>query len=294
MIVQTTKKLIDVGEIGNASTGDILFDGGEKINEDFNNLYNTFGDQRLFSNDSGIATQTLHATGYYQKYNTIVEWGPPVRMGEQRDVDTTNGPILALLDKGKAGECVVFINSNGSFSAENYFEIQPNNSFVSVPSGNLKIISPFCRITCWCISDDDGISRWDYRIDNMFGEHAIPLDKTYLLNTTKRDIPIAVQSQYQTIKLICTAASTDGRKFKASEILIYNDIASNKLLSTEYAVIRGGNVDEEDEIYTLDFKLDTITTDPTKRYILATASSTTSNIRLAIKVIETQTFGVPL
>lgn len=294
MIAQTTKKLIDVGEIGNASTGDILFDGGEKINEDFNNLYNTFGDQRLFENDSGIETQTLHATGYYQKATSLAAWGPPIKMGEMRDVDTSTGPIGAILEKGKAGECVVFVNSNGSISAENYFEIQPNTSFVSVPSGNLKIVTPFSRITCWCISDDNGISKWDYRIENMFGQHTVPLDQTYSLNSTPRDIQIAVQNQYQTFKLLCTATSVDGRKYKASEFIVYNDITGNKIISTEYGVIRGGQVNEEDEIYSLELKLDNVSTDPTKRYILATVSSVTPNMKLAIKVIETQTFGVPL
>lgn len=36
--------MIDIGEIGNVFIGDILFDGGNKINSDFNVIYNVFGD----------------------------------------------------------------------------------------------------------------------------------------------------------------------------------------------------------------------------------------------------------
>lgn len=67
MAYQTGKKLIDVGQIGNPSTGDPLYDGGVKLNEMVTNIYNAFGDVRLLTANNGVGTMLLHATGYYQK-----------------------------------------------------------------------------------------------------------------------------------------------------------------------------------------------------------------------------------
>lgn len=286
MVKQDPKQLIDVGEIGNASTGDILYDGGKKINSDMNQIYNTFGDQRLFANDEGDNVQILHATGYYQK-PTSVEWGAQVPLGALRDVDASSGTVRAVLERGKLGEGMVFINSNGSINSTNYLEIQAVDSFVSVPSGNLRIVAPFCRVTVWCVSDEGGVSKWDYSIESMFGNKHIPLDKTYTLGSVKREIPLAYQGEYQSIKLMLTCASTDGLKFKASEVMVYIDQKAKQVYSTEYAVIRKGHVNDEDELYELDFIFK-------NDYITAVASSATQNMQLAIKVVNTQTFGVPV
>lgn len=287
MIAQDPKQLIDIGEIGNASTGDILYDGGKKLNENLNALYNTFGDQRLFVNDSGNKTQLLHATGYYQK-PTLSEWLAPVPLGSLRDVDASTGNVLCVLQRGKLGEGMVFINSNGSINPTNYFEIQAIDSFVSVPSGTLKITQPFCKVTVWCVSVEGGISRWDYSIESMFGNKHIPLDKTFTLSSAQREIPIAPVNTYQTIKLFLTCASTDGLKVKTSEVMLYIDSKASKVYSTEYAVIRKGNVDEDDEIYSINYIFDN------NGFISAVASSTTQNMQLAIKVVSTQSFGVPV
>lgn len=275
------KNVIDVGEIGNASTGDILFDGGRKINENSNQIYNTFGDQRL----ENSINQNLHATGYFQK-TPSTGWGPAVKLGEQRDIDTSAGPIRCVIQKGKLGEGVVFINSNGSLSQTNYFEIQVIDSFVSVPTGNLRITAPYSKVTVWCISDSNGISRWDYSVESMFGRKNIPLDRSFSLSSTLRDIQIAHTDDYQVMKLLATCMSADGRKSKTSEILLFIDKINRNVISTEYAVIRTGNSSEEDEIYNMTFSINPA------GYVIATASSITASMTLALKVIETQTFGV--
>jgi hypothetical protein len=284
MIPQANGKLlIDVGEIGNASTGDILYDGGVKLNTDLNNIYNTFGDQRL---TDVYDMQKLHATGYYQKVFRSSDFGPGVNPGVMADVDTSAGNVLCAVRNGKVGEGVIFINSTGSFSTENFFEIQVVDSFVSIPSGNLRITTPFTRITVWCVSVEGGVAKWDYSIESMFGDKTIPLNKTFQLSSTKRDIQLFPKGQYQTVKLLATAMTTDGTKYKTSEILLLIDYQSNKVFSTEYAVMRGGQVNDEDEIYNLTFSM------PTGDYVIATADSSIPTMRLALKVIDTQSFGV--
>lgn len=284
MIPQANGKLlIDVGEIGNASTGDILYDGGVKLNTDLNNIYNTFGDQRL---TDVYDMQKLHATGYYQKVFRSSDFGPGVNPGVMADVDTSAGNVLCAVRNGKVGEGVIFINSTGSFSTENFFEIQVVDSFVSIPSGNLRVTTPFTRITVWCVSVEGGVAKWDYSIESMFGDKTIPLNKTFQLSGTKRDIQLFPKGQYQTVKLLATAMTTDGTKYKTSEILLLIDYQSNKVFSTEYAVMRGGQVNDEDEIYNLTFSM------PTGDYVIATADSSIPTMRLALKVIDTQSFGV--
>ncbi|ARW57584.1 baseplate wedge tail fiber connector [Kosakonia phage Kc304] len=287
MLVQNTKTVIDTGEIGNASTGDIIFDGGNKINSNFNSIYNAFGDQRLFSTNEGEERQTIHATGYYQKVTEQSQFGAEVPMGSLVDVDSNSGPMLARLPRGKMGEGMVFINSNGSFNQTNPLIIQPTGSFVNVGGdGTLRVTDPYTRVLVWCISDTDGIYRWDHSIENLFGHKVTPIDKTYSLNSTVQEIRIAFRDEFNTVKLLLTAASTDDSKVKVSETMISADWKNKKVYSTEYAVIRRGNVSEEDEIYDIEFKYDS------EDYLIAAVKSDTSNLRFAIKAIATQKFGV--
>ena len=288
MVKQEPKRIIDTGEIGNASTGDILFDGGVKLNENFDAVYNTFGDQRLFAGNRGEARQVLHATGYYQKAENVAEYQAEVQLGSMHDIDSTSGPISIRLVKGKLGEGMVFINSNGSFGPDNQLIIQPSGTFVNLGGdGNLRVTTPYTKVTVWCVSDVDGISKWDYSIESMFGQKHIPLDKSYSLNNTVKEIRISYRDEFHTLKLLLTAASNDESKVKTSEVMVSVDWKKKQVYSTEYAVIRRGHTDEEDELYDIDFKYDSA------GYLIAAAKSDT-NMRLAIKVIAAQRIGVAL
>ncbi|QIN95422.1 baseplate protein [Escherichia phage MN01] len=289
MINQTPKLLVDIGEIGNASTGDILYEGGRKLNVDLDSLYNTFGDQRLYSVNNGENSQVLHATGYYQKATNIIEWNSTVALGSMRDVNTAEGVITARIAKGKAGEGVIFINSNGSLSTSMPLEVelQGTDSFLTAATNKMKFTQPYTKITLWCIDDANGVGTWDYKIESMFGNQSVLLDKTYNMSSVVRDIPLAFRADYKTIKLMLTAISTDETKYKASEILLYIDLKDRKVYSTEYAVIKRGQTNEDDEIYAIDFRID-------NQDIIQAAISSPTAMKLAVKVISTQTIGVPV
>ncbi|AZV00961.1 baseplate wedge tail fiber protein connector [Escherichia phage vB_EcoM_005] len=253
MIKQTGKELIDVGEIGNASTGDILYDGGVKLNTDLNNIYNTFGDQRKTA-----------LTG-----------------------ELTGQKLLLTTVKGAVGEGIEIINSNGSISSTNYLEIRILDTFASHSTSTLRIVTPYTRVLLWCVSDTNGVAVWDYSIESMFGDKRVPLNKTYNISSVARDIPVVYSGQYSLVKLLVTAVNANETIYKASEYLVFIDNQARKIYSTEYAVIKRGQTSDDDEIYSLDFKFDT------SNYIIATASSV-NPMRLAIKVVETQTIGVPV
>ncbi|WWS25377.1 hypothetical protein vBKpnAMK6_00436 [Klebsiella phage vB_Kpn_AM_K6] len=100
MYTDKGKKIIDVGEIGNASTGDILYDGGVKINDNFDAIYNAFADQRLFAAGGGALNQKIHATSYYQK----IKFGDAnsagtVPMGSCIDADCSEGAVQVALEQ---------------------------------------------------------------------------------------------------------------------------------------------------------------------------------------------------
>lgn len=287
MIIQKAKQIVDTGQIGNASTGDILYDGGVKLNENFDAVYNTFGDQRKYSDDSGDGTQILHATGYYQKATSPAEYARELPLGSMHDISSVSGPITVRLERGNLGEGYVFINSDGSLSPDNPLIIQPFGTIIGV-SGNLVITSPYTKITVWCVFAQSGIIQWNYSIENMFGQKSIPLDQSYVLNNTVREIRISFRDQYDTLKLLLTANSVDGRKTKSSECLVSTDYTNRQAYSTEYAVLRRGHTDEEDELYDISFGYDSA------GYLIAKASSTSAGLRLGIKVATTQKIGVAI
>lgn len=279
-----TKKIVDVGEIGNASTGDILYDGGVKINENFSALFNAFSDQRYYSTGNGEGLQVIHATGYFQ-HGTSADFISSVPNGSQYDIDTTSGAVNVRLSKGKQGELVRFINSNGSFSINNPLIIIPNDSFKGV-AGNLRITSPYSIITCICISDSNGTSVWDYSVQSLFGDTVATIRQTYELSSNNTVIPICHKSEFNVVKLLMTAVSNNGSKMKSSEVNLLIDATNNKVYSTEFASIIVGGTDDEDEIYECNFTV------AANGYVNATVKSSTAGIKLAIKSTDTQKIGV--
>ena len=286
MFIQEPKKLIDTGEIGNASTGDILFDGGNKINSDFNAIYNAFGDQRKMAvaNGTGADGQIIHATGYYQKHS-IAEYATPVKVGTRHDIDTSTVGVKVIIERGELGDCVEFINSNGSISVTNPLTIQAIDSIKGV-SGNLVVTSPYSKVTLRCISSDNSTSVWNYSIESMFGQKESPTEGTWNISTTGSvDIPLFHRTEYNMAKLLVTCQSVDGRKIKTTEINILVDTVNSEVISSEYAVMRVGNETEEDEIANIAFSIK-------ENYVTATISSSTVGMRAAVKVIATQKIGV--
>lgn len=290
MIDQEVKQYIDVGEIGNASTGDILYDGGVKINSNFDSVYNAFGDQRLGATGHGEDTQTIHATGYYQKVDQY-DFQTPIPLGTMWDVDTTTGAASPSIVAGVPGECVVFVNSSGSFSVNSPLVIAvAAGSFVGV-QGALTITAPFSRVECWCIKSENGVSIWNYSISSMFGDKQTAINGTYPVAGAESSIPIAHVDEYNSIKLLMTAMNPNSSKMRQSEInlLVENtplvDYTNKKIHVTEFAVFRVGNTTEEDEIFEINFVVDS------NGFINAVVSSTVAGLKLSIKSIATQRIG---
>lgn len=284
MILQEKKQVIDTGEIGNASTGDILFDGGNKINDNFRSIYNAFGDQRLGSIADGENTQTIHATGYYQKANQY-DFRTPIPTGTMYDVDASSGAVSPILSVGKAGECVVFINTNGSISVNTPLVISVSSGSFANVQGSLTITSPNSKVTCWCTSFENGVATWDYSVESLFGDKQFAVDDTISLSGVTQKIKIAHMTEFNGIKLFTMAMNSTGTKMRQSEINLMVDTIARNVHSTEFAVIRNGALDEEDEIINISFEIDA------NNNVNALVSSSNIGMKLLIKSISTQKLG---
>ena len=289
MFVQTPKQLIDTGEIGNASTGDILYDGGLKINDNMNALYNAFSDQRkmIVDNGQGQAGQKIHATGYWQKATNPNEYVTPVELGSQHDIDTSLQGVQVYLPKGVRGEAVYFCNSNGSFSSTNPLVIDASDSFINVGQ-TIRITSPSVYVKCWCISDDNGLSVWNYSVESMFGEKQIPTDGTWSIGLTgNTEVPLFHMNEYNAAKYMITASTTLGEKQKSFEINILIDKIKKEVVSTEFAVIRIGATSEVEDIVVPTFYIN-----PSSNMVIMLLTSEITGLRVAVKTIATQKLGV--
>ncbi|QBO62298.1 putative baseplate wedge tail fiber connector [Escherichia phage vB_EcoM_G2248] len=282
-MAQVPKKRIDTGTVGNPSTGDILYDGGNKINDNFDSIYDAFADQRLKEIDHGAGRMVIHATGYYQKHPRQSYAGSAVEIGSLHDIDTTQGALIAILPKAKVGEGVVFINSNGSFSATTPLNIRTQaGDSISGYSGDAVITQPFSKVTVWCTAVEGSRVTWRLGIESMFADTTTPLDRTVNVTGVATNVAIAAKTEYVSIKLLTTASNTTGSKMRSSETLLMIDARAGKVYATEYAVLQK----TEDELYTVRYFIGS------GDKVYAEYKATGENIRLAVKATDTIKIGV--
>lgn len=279
---QVPKKIIDTGLAGNASTGDILYDGGNKINDNMDNLYNAFGDQRMYENNKGLDLQVLHATGYYQKH-TRFYYTQPIEIGSQHDIDTSSGALTILLPQSKFGEGVVFINSNGSISNETPLNIRPSSGDeFSKIQGELQVTVPNVKITVWCVEKNGNNGILDYKIESLFGESINPIELSTQIGQAKKEVQICHKNDYNVIEFIIAAKTIDGKKFKNSKIMIAVDSVANNILNNEYSVL------SNDNLFNIIFKI-------VNNYVIAEIESINKeNIRIKIKSTDAIRIGTAL
>ncbi|HCN7863601.1 TPA: baseplate wedge tail fiber connector [Escherichia coli] len=282
-MAQVPKKRIDTGTVGNPSTGDILYDGGNKINDNFDSIYDAFADQRFKDVDHGVGRMVIHATGYYQKHPRQSYAGSAVEIGSLHDIDTTQGALIAILPKAKVGEGVVFINSNGSFSTTTPLNIRTQaGDSISGYSGDAIITQPFSKVTVWCTAVEGSRATWRLGIESMFTDTTTPLDKTVNVTGVATNVAIAAKTEYVSIKLLTTASNTSGSKMRSSETLLMIDSKAGKVYATEYAVLQK----TEDELYTVRYFIGS------GDKVYAEYKATGENIRLAVKAVDTIKIGV--
>ena len=100
------KQTLDIGTNANDGTGDTLRSGGEKINDNFNELYSTLGGNSIASNgiNAAFATQNIDtASATVNDSDTLIIF------------NKGSGTIAATLGDGTStGEYKIFLNINAA------------------------------------------------------------------------------------------------------------------------------------------------------------------------------------
>lgn len=247
-----TKERIDTGIKNNPSTGDVLNDGGIKINSVIDDVYNKFGDTRLNVVAHGVGKQVIHATGYYQKYPTAY-YTRVLEHGSMHDIDTTLGAITARLPKAKVGECIEIINSNGSITGSKHIRIQCSSTDSFIDGTMEKFFrNPNIRIILWGVSDENGVGKWDYKVEDLYSKTLTPVDVTIMVQTTGTTIDIADIEEYNVIKFLVYFNDGNAGLSKSSEVMLHINPQRREVLHSEYAVVSSDPV----EMFDLKFFLD--------------------------------------
>ena len=100
-----TKQTLDIGTNANDGTGDTLRSGGQKINDNFSELYSTLGGNSIASNgiNAAYATQTMNEDGAVNDSDTLIIF------------NKGSGTIAATLGDGTStGEYKIFLNINSA------------------------------------------------------------------------------------------------------------------------------------------------------------------------------------
>lgn len=275
--VQPTKKLIDVGTVGDANTGDIIYDGGVKINDGITAMYNVFGDVRLWDVKQGEGSQKLHATGYYQKNPTVFYSKGAVDAGSLHDLNTVSQTFTVTLPTPKLGECVEFINSNGSFSVNKIvFRAQAGADIAG--SATLDVTQGKVRVIFICVDETVGSAKWEYSITPMFGDFTVPANTTVeIAKATPVTIPLYNKALYDGVKLIIASKEIKAGVVErtVSEVLLMTDPEDNKVYSDEYSVIF-----KKDKVYSVEFSV-------VNNTVVAIVTAAKDRIYFSVKSIET-------
>lgn len=281
MKFQNKKRLIDVGEIGNAQTGDIIFNGGVKINEVFQDLYSVFGDRRLLKGNDGQNLMIIHGTGYYQKLPRS-EYTTEIEIGQMHDISTSDGPLTIRLPTNcKAGERVRIQNFDGSWKN---FTLQVDaNSGGNIDGKQVqKYNQDFCEIQFVCTDDSQlNVRGWKALVTPLYGNHYVPIDD--VIDLSRQQIlqkEIFKTKDYTALKLLISGEeiiNTAEQTYKQlMEVLVLTD--KDQVLSTEYGVL----YTSPEKLFTVEFVL---SQDKSTVYAKIQQSST-KQLRIQIKSIE--------
>lgn len=261
MTIQTPKRLIDTGVEGVEGTGNTLFDGGELLNKDLNNIWNVFGDYRLYKGDSahGDALMSLHATGYYQKHSRAyyaggeIPSGNPVEFGSMHDVSVTRDGIGDLIltlpvGYGHQGECIEIVNTDGTigFGTGKEFKIRVSGSGDAIlgHGDTMTVQRPYFKIVLWVRDSAATGSTWAYKIESLFGDNSVPYSASIanLAPNNSRAIPLYSKSLFDCAKHIMHVVQRGNNvQCESSEVMLMvnnTNTNDNNVYVTEYARIR--------------------------------------------------------
>lgn len=238
-----SKDLINTGVAGDATTGDNLFTGGNKINTMFQEIYDAFAQK-------GANPQIIHGTGYWQS-PARTSFTFPVAPGSQFNVDTRNGSLVVKLPNGKIGEIVRFRDVYGSW-ASSPVTVRPDGlEKIDGGLGDLVFSVAFSELTFVCIDDTPGSVNWTYSLRLLNKRDLRLIDKTFVLTpATPVTYVIGSTDSFVSAKLLIAGLQqSGGTSVTSSEIHLAQDGTTH--VYTESSVLGTGPT----RVYDVDFSI---------------------------------------
>lgn len=262
-----SKDLINTGVAGDATTGDNLFTGGNKINTMFQEIYDAFAQQ-------GANPQIIHATGYWQSPSRT-SFTFPITPGSQLNVDTRNGALVVKLPNGKIGESVKVRDIYGSWT-NSPVTIRPDGlEKIDGAIGDLVFAIAFSEVTFVCIDDTPGSVNWTYSLRLLSERELRLVDKTFVLTPA---VPVTyvigpTTSFVSTKIIIAGLQQSGGTSVTSSEIHLAHDGTTH--VYTESSVLSTGST----RVYDVDFSIQS-------GNVLMTLSTTLAQAKVQVRATD--------
>lgn len=255
------KKILNTGQVSVPGSGDTIHNGGNKIYDNFDELYLAFGDQRLKAVLASTSEDwiTPHATGYFQHFS-LSNYVSAVAPGSMHDIESTKSagffpvrlPIIGTSNgNARRGEKVILQDSAGSWATVRV-QVEPSSGQTisgADANGYFQLTESNTIATFTVVNEDTGNERWEVKIESIAGSDGAIISKTALVpstGTTRLDLHI--RENYNVIKVLVYVESRNRTtqlitKRSAFEIQVMN--TSDSVISTKYGVL---NTTENDNI----------------------------------------------
>ena len=130
------KQTLDIGTNANDGTGDTLRSGGEKINDNFNELYSTLGGNSIASNgiNAAYATQEMTVNGTVNDSDTLIIFNGGSAIAATLGDGTSTGQYKIFLNKNTGVATVT--PSVGKFANGTNFKLSQYGSAQAIWEGS--------------------------------------------------------------------------------------------------------------------------------------------------------------
>ena len=311
------KRNLNTGIPGQVGTADTVNEGGIKIADNFNQIYDTFADLRLTSSGTQIGKQVLHASGVYQ----LIDQDSNLRPGGLYTVDATDleEPLTVYLPPIKefstssydgsyavSGTKIVLQDATSSWGdagiiIESALGDTITGAVVDGDSQKLYVLESDQEICLVAFYDtDSGNARWKVASRNINTFDTQPSEiNSHFSDNFETEVFLLDMRSFKTIKYLVYAEelnpSGDIVRTSSSEILLLgmpiNKVSTTpqELSSTQYATVMWDEQDDDySDLFEYDFMayVDIITNKP--RAVMNVTSEVTppNTLNISINTID--------
>lgn len=253
------RKRVNTGTVGVAGTGDTVNAGGVKIESNFEELYQAFGDQQLFdventSYTDGTTYQTVHPSGFFQHHDYSY-YADQIVAGSKHDIKSTDSTdtyfniylpvIVSAVNETdtfiRRGEHIELIDSFGSWGTKFVKLIPAAGQLIDGLSE--FVLSEDRKHAILTVVDINGVEQWvvkDSKLCSIEGS-AIFADSIEILGGATTNIATVGVDLYNACKFHLyveeyNAATATTINWGSSEIYLVN--MNTSVMFSEFAIVK--------------------------------------------------------